>query len=66
MTPLQYTFSEGEKYTLAGPAAAEYYRAVTFDPAPHTVVRGKTKYWQIQFGHRVMFVKADDVRVTFQ
>ncbi|NUW45227.1 N-acetylmuramoyl-L-alanine amidase [Nonomuraea rhodomycinica] len=65
VTPLQYTFSAGEKYTLAGPAATEYYRAVTFEPEPHTVVKGKTKYLEIQFGHRVMFVKADDVRVTF-
>lgn len=65
VTPLQYTFSAGEKYTLSGPAAAEYYRAVTFDPAGHTVVRGTTRYLQIQFGHRVMFVKADDVRVSF-
>ncbi|MEO3870430.1 N-acetylmuramoyl-L-alanine amidase [Nonomuraea sp. B12E4] len=63
VTPLQYTFSAGEKYTLAGPAAAEYYRAVTFDLADHQVVRGRTKYLQIQFGHRVMYVKADDVRV---
>jgi hypothetical protein len=65
VTPLQYTFAAGEKYTLAGPAAAEYYRAVTFDLADHKVVRGKTKYWEIQFGHRVMYVKADDVQVTF-
>lgn len=65
VTPLQYTFSAGEKYTLAGQAATEYYRAVTFNLEDHKVVRGKTKYLQIQFGHRVMFVKADDVRVTF-
>ncbi|MBB6351620.1 N-acetylmuramoyl-L-alanine amidase [Nonomuraea muscovyensis] len=65
VTPLQYTFSAGETYTLSGPAATEYYRAVTFDPAGHRVVRGKTKYLQIQFGHRVMFVKADDVRISF-
>ncbi|MEV4578016.1 N-acetylmuramoyl-L-alanine amidase [Nonomuraea jabiensis] len=66
VTPLQYTFSAGEKYTLAGTAPAEYYRAVTFTmDQDHKVVRGKTKYLQIQFGHRVMFVKADDVRVTF-
>ncbi|MFI7146315.1 N-acetylmuramoyl-L-alanine amidase [Nonomuraea sp. NPDC050022] len=64
VTPLQYTFSAGEKYTLAGKAATEYYRAVTFDEASHKVVKGKTKYLQIQFGHRVMFVKADDVRVS--
>ncbi|GAA3231925.1 N-acetylmuramoyl-L-alanine amidase [Nonomuraea helvata] len=66
VTPLQYTFSAGEKYTLAGSAPAEYYRAVTFTmDQDHKVVRGKTKYLQIQFGHRVMFVKADDVQVTF-
>ncbi|MEV4012204.1 N-acetylmuramoyl-L-alanine amidase [Nonomuraea angiospora] len=66
VTPLQYTFSAGEKYTLAGTAPAEYYRAVTFTmDQDHKVVRGKTKYLQIQFGHRVMFVKADDVQVTF-
>jgi hypothetical protein len=65
VTPLQYTFSAGERYTLAGPAATEYYRAVTFNLEDHKVVRGKTKYLEIQFGHRVMFVKADDVQVTF-
>ncbi|SEG94305.1 N-acetylmuramoyl-L-alanine amidase [Nonomuraea solani] len=64
VTPLQYTFSAGEKYTLAGKAATEYYRAVTFNLADHKVVRGQTEYLQIQFGHRIMFVKADDVLVT--
>jgi hypothetical protein len=64
VTPLQYTFSAGEKYTLAGAAPAEYYRAVTYDAAPHKVVKGTTKYLEIQFGHRVMYVKADDVRVS--
>ena len=64
ISPLQYTFSAGEKYTLSGSAVGEYYRATTFDPTPHQVVRGKTRYYQIQFGHRIMFVKADDVRLT--
>ncbi|WP_327089784.1 N-acetylmuramoyl-L-alanine amidase [Nonomuraea sp. NBC_01738] len=65
VTPLQYTLSAGEKYTLAGPAAAEYYRATTFDGSDHTVVRGTTKYYEIQFGHRVMFVNADDVTISW-
>ncbi|SEM88266.1 N-acetylmuramoyl-L-alanine amidase [Nonomuraea pusilla] len=65
VTPLQYTFSAGEKYTLAGPAATEYFRAVTFKLEDHVVVKGKTRYLEIQFGHRVMFVKADDVQLTF-
>ncbi|WP_214323429.1 N-acetylmuramoyl-L-alanine amidase [Nonomuraea sediminis] len=65
VVPLQYKFSAGEKYTLAGTAAAEYFYAVTFDGSGHQVVRGKTKYLEVQFGHRVMFVKADDVQVSF-
>ncbi|MFJ2030217.1 N-acetylmuramoyl-L-alanine amidase [Streptosporangium sp. NPDC087985] len=64
ITPLQYTFAAGQRYTLGLAAQGEYYRAVTFDASPHTVVRGKLKYYQIQFGHRVMFVKADDVVVS--
>ncbi|MBP2322540.1 N-acetyl-anhydromuramyl-L-alanine amidase AmpD [Kibdelosporangium banguiense] len=63
VTPLQYTFSAGERYALGGVNQSEYYSATTFDTANHTVVRGKTKYLQIQFGHRVMFVNADDVDV---
>ncbi|WP_157250788.1 N-acetylmuramoyl-L-alanine amidase [Nonomuraea typhae] len=65
ITPLQYTFSAGEKYTMGGVQFGEYYRAVTIDPATHKVVRGKTLYYQIQFGHRVMFVKAADVNLTW-
>ncbi|CAM3987934.1 N-acetylmuramoyl-L-alanine amidase [Kibdelosporangium persicum] len=63
VTPLQYTFSAGERYSLGQVLPSEYYWATTFDAANHTVVRGKTKYLQIQFGHRIMFVNADDVDV---
>ncbi|WP_406312343.1 N-acetylmuramoyl-L-alanine amidase [Streptosporangium sp. NBC_01639] len=64
VTPLQYTFAAGQRYTLGLAAQSEYYRAVTFDASQHLVVRGKLKYYQIQFGHRVMFVNADDVVVS--
>ncbi|NIH82625.1 N-acetylmuramoyl-L-alanine amidase [Amycolatopsis viridis] len=64
IVPLQYTLPAGQKYT-AGPAVpGEYLWATTFDPAQHVVVRGTTQYVQIQFGHRVAFVKLDDVLVT--
>ncbi|MCE7005822.1 N-acetylmuramoyl-L-alanine amidase [Kibdelosporangium philippinense] len=63
LAPLQYTFSAGERYSVGQAMPSEYYWATTFDPANHTVVRGKTKYLQIQFGHRIMFVNADDVDV---
>ncbi|MEU8412840.1 N-acetylmuramoyl-L-alanine amidase [Amycolatopsis japonica] len=61
--PLPYTFSAGQRYSLGNVLGSEYYSATTFDPANHVVVKGKTKYVQIQFGHRIAFVKADDVRI---
>ncbi|ALG13834.1 N-acetylmuramoyl-L-alanine amidase [Kibdelosporangium phytohabitans] len=61
--PLQYTFSAGERYSVGQALTSEYYWANTFDSSNHAVVRGKTKYVQVQFGHRIMFVKAEDVDV---
>jgi hypothetical protein len=63
IVPLQYTLPEGQRYSVGQVTGSEYYRAVTFDPAQHVVVRGETRYVQIQFGHRVAFVKADDVLI---
>ncbi|MET8853016.1 N-acetylmuramoyl-L-alanine amidase [Amycolatopsis sp. NPDC004625] len=62
ITPLPYTLSAGQKYSSGGVVGSEYYWATTFDVADHVVVKGKLKYVQIQFGHRIAFVKADDVR----
>lgn len=63
VTPLQYSLPAGQSYAVGLVTPSEYYRAVTYDPANHTVVRGQTRYYQIQFGHRVAFVNADDVDV---
>ncbi|MGI5183327.1 N-acetylmuramoyl-L-alanine amidase [Dactylosporangium sp. CA-152071] len=66
ITPLQYTFAAGQRYTLGGIVPGEYYRAVTFDgssPGDWTVIRGQNRYAQVQFGHRVMFVNLDDVQI---
>jgi N-acetylmuramoyl-L-alanine amidase-like protein len=63
VTPLQYTLSAGQKYSVGLITPSEYYWAVTYDTTNHTVVRGQTKYLQIQFGHRVAFVNVDDVDV---
>ncbi|MFC4584780.1 peptidoglycan recognition protein family protein [Sphaerisporangium corydalis] len=63
ITPLQYVIPQGQRYSVGLVARGEYYYAVTFDPATHTVVRGRTLYYQIQLGHRVAFVKADDVNI---
>ncbi|WP_181777490.1 N-acetylmuramoyl-L-alanine amidase [Amycolatopsis pittospori] len=63
VVPLPYTFSAGQRYSVGNVLGSEYYSATTFDPANHVVVKGKTRYVQIQFGHRIAFVKADDVRI---
>jgi N-acetylmuramoyl-L-alanine amidase len=61
VTPLQYSLPAGQKYAVGLVTGSEYYWAVTYDATNHTVVRGKMKYVQIQFGHRVMYVNAADV-----
>jgi len=64
IVPLQYTLHAGERYAVGQLVPAEYYRAVTFNcsgAGDCTVVRGQLRYYQIQFGHRMMFVKESDV-----
>jgi hypothetical protein len=66
ITPLQYTFAAGQRYAVGNVLPSEYYRATTFDgssPGDWTVIRGETKYVQIQFGHRIMFVNLADVQI---
>ncbi|UJW33489.1 N-acetylmuramoyl-L-alanine amidase [Saccharothrix sp. AJ9571] len=61
--PLPYTMPAGQRYTLGLITDSEYYYAVDFDSSDHQVVRGETKFVQVQFGHRIAYVKADDVRI---
>ncbi|MDQ3403326.1 MAG: N-acetylmuramoyl-L-alanine amidase [Actinomycetota bacterium] len=63
LAPLQYTLSAGQTYSLGLSTLSEYYWATTFDASNHVVVRGE-KYHQIQFGHRLFYVKASDVLLT--
>ncbi|CAM5275505.1 N-acetylmuramoyl-L-alanine amidase [Streptomyces tanashiensis] len=64
VSPLPYKLLAGQRYVVGGRTPGEYYFAPVFDPSGHTVVRGQEEYYQIQFGHRVAFVKAADVRVS--
>ncbi|MFH8839153.1 N-acetylmuramoyl-L-alanine amidase [Streptomyces sp. NPDC017868] len=64
VSPLPYKLLAGQRYVVGGSTPGEYYFAPTFDPSGHTVVRGQEEYYQIQFGHRVAFVKASDVVVS--
>ncbi|MFJ5137856.1 N-acetylmuramoyl-L-alanine amidase [Streptomyces sp. NPDC088707] len=64
VSPLPYRLLAGQRYVVGDRTPGEYYFAPVFDSSGHTVVRGQEQYYQIQFGHRVAFVKAADVRVS--
>ncbi|MEU6091903.1 peptidoglycan recognition family protein [Streptomyces sp. NPDC047085] len=63
VVPLPYTVPAGQKYVVGDVMPGEYYYAVTFTPDSHRVVIGKDLYYEIQYGHRVAFVRAADVRL---
>ncbi|MCT4357143.1 N-acetylmuramoyl-L-alanine amidase [Streptomyces sp. Je 1-79] len=64
VSPLPYKLLAGQSYVVGDRIPGEYYFAPVFDTAGHRVVRGQEEYYQIQFGHRVAFVKASDVRIS--
>ncbi|MFG3256272.1 N-acetylmuramoyl-L-alanine amidase [Streptomyces sp. NPDC048172] len=66
LVALPYKVKKGERYAAGLKTRGAYLYAVDFDPEAKNfkVVRGKLTYYQIQLGHRVAFVRADDVRVV--
>ncbi|MEU0816722.1 N-acetylmuramoyl-L-alanine amidase [Streptomyces mirabilis] len=64
VSPLPYKMQAGQKYAVGDKVPGEYFYAPTFDTTPHRVVIGKDMYYEIQFGHRVAFVRAADVNLT--
>ncbi|MFI6559564.1 N-acetylmuramoyl-L-alanine amidase [Streptomyces sp. NPDC050534] len=63
VSPLPYTLPKGQKYVVGDVVPGEYYYAVTFTTDSHKVVQGKDLYYEIQYGHRVEWVRAADVTV---
>ncbi|MFG2602438.1 N-acetylmuramoyl-L-alanine amidase [Streptomyces sp. NPDC048514] len=63
VVPLPYTIPAGQRYVAGDEMAGEYYYAVTFTTDSHRVVVGKDLYYEIQYGHRVGFVRAADVQL---
>ncbi|KIF78473.1 amidase [Streptomyces sp. 150FB] len=59
-----YKLLAGQRYVVGDRVPGEYLYAPTFDTSVHRVVRGKEMYYEIQFGHRVAYVKAADVRLV--
>lgn len=64
VSPLPYTVPAGQRYVVGAELPGEYFYAVTFTPDSHRVVRGQDLYYQIQYGHRLAYVRAADVDVT--
>jgi hypothetical protein len=63
---LSYTIPAGQEYPTIGMVPTDYYYAATINsslPDDHTIIIGKTAYYQISFNHRKFFVKAKDVTV---
>ncbi|GAA3235550.1 N-acetylmuramoyl-L-alanine amidase [Nonomuraea helvata] len=63
LAPLPYKIGPGQQYTVGGTITGSYYAAGAFSPAKHVTTTGDLRYYQIQLGHRVMFVMAKDVRL---
>ncbi|MFF4055055.1 N-acetylmuramoyl-L-alanine amidase [Streptomyces sp. NPDC001668] len=63
VSPLPYKVLKGQTYVVGDKVPGEYYYAVTFTTDSHKVVAGKDPYYEIQYGHRVAFVRAADVEV---
>ncbi|MFI2205786.1 N-acetylmuramoyl-L-alanine amidase [Streptomyces sp. NPDC020192] len=61
VVPLPYTIPAGQRYVVGDEVPGEYYYSVTFTADSHRVVVGKDLYYEIQYGHRVAFVRAADV-----
>ncbi|MFE4177336.1 N-acetylmuramoyl-L-alanine amidase [Streptomyces sp. NPDC056909] len=63
VSALPYKVLAGQRYVVGDSAPGEYYYAPAFDTSGHRVVRGQERYYEIQYGHRVGYVKASDVEV---
>lgn len=63
VSPLPYKVLGGQRYVVGDKVPGEYLYATTFATAGHQVVRGKEQYYEIQYGHRIAYVKASDVTV---
>ncbi|MFJ8109484.1 N-acetylmuramoyl-L-alanine amidase [Streptomyces sp. NPDC096132] len=64
VSPLPYTLPQGQRYVAGDRVPGEYFYASGYDIGTHRVVRGGDLYYEIQFGHRVAFVRAADVTIV--
>jgi hypothetical protein len=67
VVPLDAQMLPGQAYVADRAVPAAYYYSKTIDgslPGDHTVIRGQTRYYPIEFNHRHAFVKQSEVRLA--
>ncbi|MFF1636123.1 N-acetylmuramoyl-L-alanine amidase [Streptomyces sp. NPDC058246] len=62
--PLPYNLSAGQRYVTQARLAGSYIDRSSFGDTPNPVVKGQEQYYEIQFGHRIAYVRANDVDVV--
>ncbi|MYR19088.1 peptidoglycan recognition family protein, partial [Streptomyces sp. SID6137] len=62
--PLPYHFRAGQRYVTEGTIDSSFVPRSAFVDSPEPVVRGDETYYQIQFDHRIAYVRAGDVDVV--
>ncbi|MFK0104386.1 N-acetylmuramoyl-L-alanine amidase [Streptomyces sp. NPDC091217] len=59
--PLPYSMRAGQRYVTQAGVGSSYVDRSFFSDAPQPVVVGHEKYYEIQLGHRLAYVRANDV-----
>ncbi|MFE4962630.1 N-acetylmuramoyl-L-alanine amidase [Streptomyces sp. NPDC056660] len=59
--PLPYSLRAGQRYVTQSGVDSSYVDRSTFSGTPQPVVLGQERYYEIQFGHRLAYVRANDV-----
>ncbi|MFE2582397.1 N-acetylmuramoyl-L-alanine amidase [Streptomyces sp. NPDC059378] len=62
--PLPYEFLAGQRYVTQSSLDGSYVDRSNFVETPSPVVKGSEEYYEIQFGHRLAYVRASDVDVV--
>ncbi|MGW7236508.1 N-acetylmuramoyl-L-alanine amidase [Streptomyces sp. NPDC054804] len=60
-SPLPYSLRAGQRYVTQSGVGSSYVDRSTFSGTPQPVVLGQERYYEIQFGHRLAYVRANDV-----
>lgn len=59
-----YQLQPGQKYVYGGTVTSDYFNSHFNSDSPKNVIHGTNDYYQIQFNHRIAFVKASDTTIV--